>query len=570
MIQENNAVSIDILHPGAVPIALSLARVAGIREIVEQTTGWKPNNKSTSPGILAESLVAALLCGCRPLYKVEHFWQENKVADLFYKNEGISGHQLNDDAYARMLDLLASLDCRRLFESICLQMLQYHGLDIILAHSDTTSVSVEGIYAVNENGTPSQETVESGFTINHGHSKDRRPDLKQFKIGLSVQEKGLPLSGELLSGNESDQNWNPQTVEELSQMLLNNGYENVIFLADCALISTQSLKNLAERNVQFISRFPETFKLAGELKTQAWTEDNWEDIGVLAENKQNAAYYKTWRAQREIEGKHFDFVVVHSSNLEERKEKTLRKSVEKLSSVLKRRSEELAKKDYACETDAQREGQRLQAEMEEKGFCSELYIKHLETTSYGRRGRPAKGTEATKRVTWRAEVKIGEIKADVYDSKKKQASTFVLIHRLKDGKGSEEILMSYKNQDKVEQGFRFMKQPQYLGPIYTKKPSRVEALGYIFLLVLLLAKYLEYRVRLGMERDGGELKIGGQKVLRPSAKTILEVLNAMLIYSLNGELKLPGNVAKDALDVIRWAGFNEQIYIHGYTGDHFL
>jgi transposase len=275
--QEENVVSINILHPGAVPIALSLARVAGIREIVEQTAGWEPNNKSTSPGILAESLVAALLCGCRPLYKVERFWQENKVADLFYKNDGTCGHQLNDDAYARMLDLLASLDCRRLFENVCLRMLQYHGLSITLAHSDTTSVSVEGIYAEDESGTLSQSPVEAGFHINHGHSKDHRPDLKQFKIGLSVQQKGLPISGELLSGNKSDQSWNPQTVEELSRMLLNKGYENVIFLADCALTSTKSIQNLAQRKVQFISRFPETFKLAEELKTQAWTENNWED-----------------------------------------------------------------------------------------------------------------------------------------------------------------------------------------------------------------------------------------------------------------------------------------------------
>jgi len=569
MTQENNAVAINILHPGAVPIALSLARVAGIREIVEHTTGWEPNNKSTSPGILAESLVAALLCGCRPLYKVERFWQENKVADMFYKNDGICGNQLNDDAYARMLDLLASLDCRRLFENICLRMLQYHGLDIVLTHSDTTSVSVEGVYAVDESGTTSQETVEAGFSINHGHSKDHRPDLKQFKIGLSVQQKGLPISGELLSGNKSDQNWNPQTVEELSKMLLDKGYENVVFLADCALISTKSLKNLAERNVQFISRFPETFNIAGELKAQAWTENKWEDIGVLAENKKNAAHYKTWRAECEVEGERFGFLVVHSSNLEERKEKTLRKEVERMSKKLQSHSEELAKKDYACEADAMSEGRRIQEEAAKNGFDSELEIKQLEKVSYEQRGRPSKVAEAKKQVTWRAEIKIGEIKSEVYEEKKKQASTFILIHRLKEDKTSEEILRSYKNQDKVEQGFKFMKQPQYLGPIYTKKASRVEALGYIFLLVLLLAKYLEYRVRLGMEQSGGELKIGGQKVLRPTAKTILEILSVMLIYSLNGELKLPDNMQKDALKVIHWAGFDEQVYIRGYTGDNF-
>jgi transposase len=384
-----------------------------------------------------------------------------------------------------------------------------------------------------------------------------------------VQEKGLPISGELLSGNKSDQNWNPQTVEELSEMLLNNGYKNVVFVADCALVSTKSLPNLAQRNVQFISRFPETFNLAEELKTQAWAENKWEDIGVLAENKEKAAHYKTWRMEREVEGETFGFLVVHSSNLEERKEKTLKKTIAKQNKGLQRQGEELAKKGYACEADAIREGQRLQGEVEKKGFSSELEIKKKEKASYGHRGRPNKGEEAKKTETWHAEVKIGEIKAEVYEEKKKQASTFVLIHRLKEAKTSEEILRSYKNQDQVERGFKFMKQPQYLGPIYTKKTSRIEALGYIFLLVLLLAKYLEYRVRLGMECSGGELKVGGQKVLHPSAKTILEILSMMLIYSLDGELKLPDNMRKDVLDVIHWAGFDEQVYICGYTEDHF-
>jgi hypothetical protein len=57
-----------------------------------------------------------------------------------------------------------------------------------------------------------------------------------------------------------------------------------------------------------------------------------------------------------------------------------------------------------------------------------------------------------------------------------------------------------------------------LGPVYTKKPERVEALGYIFLMVLLLAKYL---------------------------------------------------IPKDVLKMIRRSGFDEQIYICGYSQDLF-
>jgi transposase len=563
---ENNATSVDLFHPGASPIALALARIAGIRDIVDQSTGWTPNNKSTSPGILAETLVAALLCGCRPLYKVEGFW-EDKAVEIFYKGEGVTAQQLNDDAYARMLDQLSLVDCQNMFESVCLRMLQHHGLNVVLTHSDTTSVSVEGIYDVDQNG---KTGTTDAFKIAHGHSKDHRPDLKQIKLGLSVQQEGLPLSGELLSGNKSDQVWNPQTVQELSDLLLNKGYEDVIFLADCALVSTDSLRKLSEKNVQFISRLPERFTIAEELKREAWKKASWEDLGQLSEKKtEKSCHYKAWQTKRKLGKEEYDFVVVHSSNLEERKEKTLLKAKERTQKGLRHKSEELKKKPYACEADATREGQRLQSQAERKGFSSEIRSRKVETEHYSHPGRPHKGEVPERRTVWHIEVEIGEMKAEVFEEKKKEASTFILVSRLKKAKSSEEILKNYKNQNKVEEGFKFIKQPQYLGPIYTKKVNRVEALGYIFLMVLLLAKYLEYRVRLGMTESNGELKVGGQKVLRPTAKTILEILEMMLIMRWNGQWKLPDKIPVDVLNVIHWAGFDEQLYVCGYNVENF-
>jgi transposase len=84
-----------------------------------------------------------------------------------------------------------------------------------------------------------------------------------------VQQEGLPLSGELLSGNKSDQVWNPQAVQELSELLTGKGYEKTIFLADCALVSTENLLKLDEQNIQFISRFPETFPFQ-QRKFRCW------------------------------------------------------------------------------------------------------------------------------------------------------------------------------------------------------------------------------------------------------------------------------------------------------------
>jgi transposase len=562
--------SVKLLHPGAAPVALCLARLAGIRELVETATSWHPTDNSTSPGILAESLVAALLCGCRPLYKVERFWQNNGYVNLFYQSDDVSGEQLNDDAYGRLLDRLSRIDCRRLFESICLRMLQHHDLVIDLTYTDTSSISVEGAYLTKKNGISCQSQVEERFCLTHGHSKDHRSDLKQFKISVSVQKDGLPISGKLLSGNASDQKWNPQAVEELSAMLLENGYKDLIFVADSALISGESLHTFALRDIQFISRFPETFNLAEELKIQAWEANNWENLGILAENTKGAAYYRTWRTQGEVEGEICGFTVVHSSNLEERKGKTLQKAIERDRKELERQSKKLSKTKYACEADARRDGELLQKSVEKKGFPGELKVERIEIVKYGHRGRPKKGEVGKKEITWRVEVQIEPIKEEVYEQRKKLESTFVLIHRLKEEKNSEDIVRSYKNQNKVEENFKFLKQPQYLGPVYTKTTSRVESLGYIFLMVLLLAKYLEYRVRVSMQQSEGELKIGGQKVMRPSAKTILEILDMMLSYAMDGEVRLSDDIDKDILNVIHWAGFHEDIYIHGYMGDRFM
>jgi transposase len=565
----NDAVSIDVLHPGAAPIALSLARLAGIRETIDQFTGWSPNSRSTSPGILAETLVAAILCGCRPLYKVERFW-DNKALEIFYKNDEITMNQLNDDAYARMLDQLSKVDCPCMFETICLNMLQHHSLDITLTHSDTTSVSVEGMY----NAETSEETdrgKESPFKITYGHSKDHRPDLKQLKLGLSVQQEGLPLSGELLSGNKSDQVWNPQSVQGLSELLQNQGYKSVIFLADCALVSTETLLRLAQQKIQFISRLPETFGVAEKLKEEAWANpQDWEDFGSLVEKvTDKTAIYKGWKTVREIEGESFVFVVVHSSNLEQRKERSLAKAAERTQKDLRHKCAELQKQSYACAPDAERAGEKLMELAKSKGFESEMTLEKVEVAVYEHRGRPKREEQAKIRTSWNVEVKIGEMNAEMLEEKKRRASTFVLVSRTSEEMEGKEILKSYKNQDKVEQGFKFLKQPQYLGPVYTKKPERVEALGYIFLLVLLLGKYLEYRVRVSLAQSGEVLKVGGQKVPRPSVKTIMEILDMVLVLYVSGRLLLPDNVYKDALRMIRWAGFEERVYTTGESDDIF-
>ncbi|MGL5719832.1 MAG: hypothetical protein ACRCYP_03445, partial [Alphaproteobacteria bacterium] len=277
----------------------------------------------------------------------------------------------------------------------------------------------------------------------------------------------------------------------------------------------------------------------------------------------NAAQYKVWSTIRKLGERNFGFLVVHSTSLEERKAKVIERAFERTRSSLEKQAGQLAKTEFACEADAAAAGKKLQERVQAEGFICDCRLSSQEVKSYEGRGRPKAGALATVRNFWQAEVVVEEVEASFVEKKLREAATFVLIHNLEQEHSSQEILEYYKNQDKVERGFFFIKQPQYLGPVYIKKANRVEALGYIFLMVLLLAKYLEYRVHSGMAKSGETLKVGGQKAPRPSAKTILDFLSLLTVLEYGGELILPKNNDEDGLKLLRWMGLEERIYSEG-------
>lgn len=102
------------------------------------------------------------------------------------------------------------------------------------------------------------------------------------------------------------------------------GFRDILFVSDCALISTTGLKDLARKHIRFISRLPETFALAQDLKNRAFVQNRWQNRGSLTEQKAvNAARYKAVSFEDKLDGRNYRFLAVHSTALEAKKEKTL-------------------------------------------------------------------------------------------------------------------------------------------------------------------------------------------------------------------------------------------------------
>ena len=551
----NSFADIRTIRASSVPVAAALCRTAKIAQTVNQMVHWKEANSKISPGLLIETLVICILCGRKPLWKIEQFWAQQDLPSLFADVE-LSVEQLNDDAYGHALDKLAEVSMEQLVSTVSLSLLQAHSLGINVVHLDTTSKSVQGAYT----GQAHDE-----FEINHGFSKDLRPDLKQFKLGAAVQEHGLVIMGELLAGNKADAEWNPDAALKMQELFTKQGFKDVIFIADCALISTGGLKRLAGQEVQFISRFPETFGLARELKRLAWDQDDWQEIGMLASSNANqAARYRVFPVQRKLDDRAYTFLVVHSSMLEASKEKTLIKRISKQKEELERKAKNLTSTAFACEPDAQSALQAFAKEVAKLGYSFSGTVECQTVTTYAHKGRPKKGEQPIETVSYRVNCTIGDLNPDLFERLRQLESTFVLIYSIRDQQKytPAAILAEYKRQISIETKFRFLKSPVYLGPVFLKSKKRIHALGYVFILVLMLASYLEYRVRQSLKERNEFVQLpGNKKTDTPSIATILEVLATIEVVVVQGQRYFPSNLNRQALDMVQWAGFDPSIYL---------
>lgn len=541
----------EVANMSNVPVVYQLCRMARIMESVNNTVTWRMDNSKVSPGFLIESLVISTLSNRKPLWKMHEFWSQEDL-DFFYPELMLSAEWLNDDAYARALDKLSDVEMMGLVSKISLEMLKTHGLDVKSVHLDTTSKSVQGLYP---------DKAVGDFDITYGYSKDKRPDLLQFKIGAAVQQDALIIMGELMAGNHTDNSWNPDAIKGMRTLFEGYGYKEITFIGDAATVA--SYENLTElTGIRFISRMPETFGLADTLKTKALKEGNFEDIGILS-TKENSARYKLKGYTEELKGVFYRFVVVHSTALEARKEATLNRNIEKSKISLTKKAEKLQKHYFACEKDAQVALDTFRKTVESEGLLCKTEVKILRKANYGKRGRPKGSDLAEILESFHACCEVLDADQDRLKKALENESTFILISSIIDGSLTDrDLLTEYKHQNSIEEAFRFLKSPVYLGQVLLNRKERVEAMGYVFILVLMIASYLQYRVRKSLkDNDEYVLDPGNKKNKRPSVKRIFEILEDVLVIITPQGRFFPAKIQPRILDMIRWAGFDPNIYL---------
>lgn len=538
-----------------------------IAEILNRMLRWDKKQCKVSPGTRIVALIVNILVHRRPLYLVREFYEAMDLSVLF--DEPVSAADLNDDALGRALDRLYEANSQLCFQTIAATAITRGHLEVRSVHADTTSVPLYGEFEPTKGDLAFQEAHPDRplLEITYGHSKQHRPDLKQFLYGLVVSKEGVPLLGDVNNGNMSDKTWNRQTIDEIKTSMLDP--KRLIDVADSVLITEDNLEDMAKAHMRFISRLPETYKLAHELKERAWESGRWQEIGPLRGGPE-AARYATQSFQTTLYGRSYRFLVVRSSSLDKRKMKKIERMVGKERLSLEKEAAQLARQRFACEADARQALCRfLEAH---RGVLHRLTGDiHAEETVRRPPGRPRKDVTSPVEITYTVQVRVDAPVPRVLQELRERESTFVLITTLPEDEWSDAaVLHEYKEQQSVEQRFRFLRQPVLVDGIYVKSSRRAEALAYVFLMALFVAAFIEMKIRRELQRTRSCVELPGKRLTnRSTIRAILDVLSTIQVVRIQtdqGVIRtLPSNTDRRALRILELAGYNSAIYTQPCT-----
>lgn len=481
------------------PIVKAYSDKLGLVELINHLV---PSEMDLQPGVYFLGMVLDTLSGRNPLYRLEQFFEDQDTELLLGKE--VDAKRFNDVNVGRFIEKVFDIGAVKIFKEISMRAVSRFGLNCRHVHFDTTSRSVYGDYEPYENDP---------FEITYGHSKDHRPDLKQFLISMLCVDRNVPIFGKIEDGNGSDKRVNNDVLSEISKYMAVHGLGSgaFIYIADSAVITKRNLKTIG-KDVLFISRLPATFNDCDRAIKEAVLKDEWEDIGVIAQTepteKRPAAYYKSYETEVTLYGESYRAVVIHSSAHDRRRQKRIERRLVEEKKALTKKCNKVLKVEYFCREDAEAAANKLS---EETCTYYELSTRIEEKAIYGK-GRPKNdGAREIKEMRYLVLADISENKVAV-STFRKEAGCFVLITNVpretredQIGYDSKAILETYKEQYGIEQDFGFLKDPVIVNSVFLKKPKRIEVLGLILLTSLLVWRLMERSMRQYVEQTGKKL-----------------------------------------------------------------
>ena len=383
-----------------------------------------------------------------PLYLFERFFEGKPTEHLL--GEGVRPEHLSDDKLGKVLDKLYEADLTRLFVNIALTAATRYGVSLTNLHLDTSSFSVHGEYA--SEPSDEEEEGEGIIHITHGYSRERRPDLKQFLVDLMASsDEGVPIFFDAASGNESDKERFAGLIRRYRELV----DVEALFIADSALYSEPNLQALSD--LRWVTRVPLTLKDAKRALDDV-PEDAFEDSSV--------AGYRIAEQSSDYAGVKQRWLIIESKVASEQTDAMFESNLRRQECHLRKELKTITKRAYHCREDAYAAAE---------GFSKALKLHRLSDLSvvekkrYLKPGRPTPQTSFE--VTYRLTAELARL-TEAISTCRSRSHRFIIASNIPaESLSNDELLVEYKDQQVVERGFRFLRDPLFFtSSVFIKTP----------------------------------------------------------------------------------------------------
>ncbi len=344
------------------------------------------------------------------------------------------------------------------------------------------------------------------------------------------------------SGNQSDQTtFAPIINEHITS--LKEGMQLEAVVCDAALYSKANLQEIGQQ-ITFITRVPATLNGVKSLYRHFPKQD-------LISIDENYSYTLLGSIYGGIPQR---WILVHSQKAFEKEARTLNSHDLKAGKKERAALKKLRAQKFACPKDAQKALNEFHNQLNVLTL-SDIIIK--QRSHYSSPGKP-KVHQKPEKITYRIQA-VACSSLQKRQERLNEKGWFLLAtnHLDEEKLSTEEILQEYKNQQKVERGFRFLKSTEFLAnSIFLEKPERIMALSMIMTLCLLVYAALEFRIRQELKKQG--LTIPDQKgklTHKPTARWVFHLfVGVHILYQQERKLSIL-NLKETHLIIIKILGY---------------
>jgi transposase len=295
--------------------------------------------------------------------------------------------------------------------------------------------------------------------------------------------------------------------------------------------------------MKWITRVPLSIKSARE-KISAISDKDWESAQIKG--------YKIAAITSEYANIKQRWIVVESDI---RKQAAIKKIAQQVEKQLESASDSLRKlfrQEFACIADAEIAIKRL----------SDTW-KYHQIAEIECREKPAKKLTRKQKLENQTNPKVyqvtGQIETQlsVIEAEQIAAGRFILATNILDTQevSDRQILLEYKAQQSNERGFRFIKDPLFFtSSVFVKNPERVEAIGMIMGLCLLVYNLGQRKLRQQLSATNEGVRNQVKKLTnKPTMRWIFQMFQAVHLVTVNGE-KQVSNLTQDRQDILKHLG----------------